>query len=154
MRSPYGGMKNWLVAIVLVVLVAGSLGVGYFVGSTQRVTTTATVYGPFKIVFQQIAKCPNIGYLAPWSIVLSNGESITAPANGTSVESGSFESGSPNNPSTITFYVTNGNYTFSVTPASIMLTPATGTVTVDNQDVVVTLQQGGEPFSCGSSSTG
>ena len=142
-----------IVSLLVIAILAGATA-GYFVGSTQRVTTTAIVYGPFKIVFQQIAKCPNIGYLAPWSVVLSNGESITAPANGTSVESGSFESGSPNNPSTITFYVTNGNYTFSVTPASIMLTPATGNVTVDNQDVAVTLEQGGEPFSCGSSSTG
>ena len=142
-----------IVSLLVIAILAGATA-GYFVGSTQRATTTVSVYGPFKIVFQQIAKCPNIGYLAPWSVVLSNGESITAPANDTSVESGSFESGSPTNPSTITFYVTNGNYTFSVTPASIMLTPATGNVTVDNQDVVVTLQQGGEPFSCGSSSTG
>ena len=147
-------MRNGVIVSLLVIAILAGATAGYFVGSTQRVTTTVSVYGPFKIVFQQIAKCPNIGYLAPWSVVLSNGESITAPANGTSVESGSFESGSPTNPSTITFYVTNGNYTFSVTPASIMLTPATGNVTVDNQDVVVTLQQGGEPFSCGSSSTG
>ena len=141
-------MRNGVVVSLLVIAILAGATSGYFVGSTQRVTTTVSVYGPFKIVFQQIAKCPNIGYLAPWSVVLSNGESITAPANGTSVESGS-----PNNPSTITFYVTNGNYTFSVTPASIMLTPATGNVTVDNQDVAVTLRQGGEPFSCGSSST-
>ena len=54
-------------------------------------------------------------------------------------------------PPTIIFYVTNGNYGFSITPANL-LTPATGNVTVDNQDVVVTLEQ--ELFSCGSTTGG
>ena len=143
-------MQNRLVAVVLVVLVAGSLGIGYLAGSTQKATTTVTAYGPFKLVFQQVAKCANLGYLAPWGVDLSNGESITAPPNATFP---GYFSGSPSNPSTITFYVTKGDYTFHVLPAGSGLTPADGSVTVTNQDVVVTLQQGGEPFSCGSSTT-
>jgi hypothetical protein len=35
-------MRNGLVAVMLVILVAGSLGVGYFAGSSNRLTTTAT----------------------------------------------------------------------------------------------------------------
>lgn len=107
--------------------------------------------GPFALVFQQVAKCASIGYLAPWQVTLSNGESITAPPNG-NISQG-YASGSPTNPSTITFYVTNGNYTFSVSGAANSLTPATGEVTVDNGNVVIFLYQGGEPFSCGSTTT-
>jgi hypothetical protein len=140
-------MKSGLVAIVLVVLVAGSLGIGYFVGSTQRVATTVSVYAPFKLVFQQIATCQNMGYIAPWKVVLSDGESMTAPPNATLP--GYYGVGTTN-PSTITFYVANGNYTFSVTPAG-PLTPASGNVTVDGQDVVVSLGQ--VIASCGSSTT-
>lgn len=143
-------MKNRLLAAVLVVLVAGSLGIGYLAGSTQRATTTVTAYGPFKLVFQQVAKCANLGYLAPWGVDLSNGESLTAPPNATFP---GYFGGSPTNPSMIIFYVPNGDYTFHVLPAGSGLTPANGNVTVDNQNVVVALQQGGEPFSCGSTTT-
>jgi hypothetical protein len=107
--------------------------------------------GPFALVFQQVAKCASIGYLAPWQVTLSNGESLTAPPNG-NISQG-YASGSPANPSTITFYVTNGNYTFSISGAANSLTPATGKVTVDDGNVVIFLYQGGEPFSCGSTTT-
>src|SRR5689334_22384213 len=36
-------MRNAVVAVVLVILVAGSLGIGYFVGSNNRQTTTTTI---------------------------------------------------------------------------------------------------------------
>ena len=36
-------MRNWLVAVVVVIMVAGSLGVGYFDGYSNRQTTTTTV---------------------------------------------------------------------------------------------------------------
>jgi len=148
-------------ALALVAVVAGSLGAGYLLGSTQpmaarvnteSVTTTTTVTvpsGQFELVFRQIALCPNLGFIAPWKVVLSNSESILAnPPNGTSTVCCS---ASQTNPSTITFFVTNGNYTFSVFPANL-LTPANGSVTVNSQDVVVTLGQ--ELFSCGSTTEG
>ncbi len=150
-------MRSAVITVAIAALVAVSLWVGYLAGSTQRMTTTVNVTssdqfvtsGQFELVFRQTALCPNLGFIAPWKVVLSDTESITAnPPNGTSTICCS---ASTTNPSTITFYVTNGNYTFSVTPAN-MLTPATGKVTVDNQDVVVTLGQ--ELFSCGSTTKG
>ena len=140
-------MRKLVTAVALVALVVGSLGVGYFVGSSQEaphrtVTETSNVY---ELVFKQITNCLNLGYLAPWSVTLSNGQSITAQ-NGNSTQCCS---GSPSNPSTITFLVTNGNYSFSDTPPQ--LTPNAGTVTVDNQDTVVNLDL--SFISCGSTST-
>jgi len=155
-------MRSAVFALALVAVVAGSLGAGYLLGSTQptaakvnteSVTTTTTVTvpsGQFELVFRQIALCPNLGFIAPWKVVLSNGESMSAPPNA-NFSDGVAYGGSPTFPSTITFYVTNGNYVFSVTPANL-LTPATGNVTVDNQTAVVTLGQ--ELSSCGSTTAG
>jgi hypothetical protein len=154
-------MRSAVVAVGLVIIVVVGLAVGYFAGSTQRVTTTLTVPSrvtttltvpsdEFELTFRQTALCPNLGFIAPWKVVLSNRESMTAPPDvnfSTNMAYGS----SPTFPSMITFYVPNGNYTFSVTPSSL-LTPATGNVTVDNQEVVVTLGQ--MLFSCGSTTAG
>ena len=130
-------MRRLAIAVALVTLVVGSLGVGYFVGSSQEkaphqtVTETSNVY---ELVFRQVTPCPNIGYLAPWTVTLSNGQSVTAEnANSTQCCGGS-----PSNPSTITFLVANGNYSYSVIGEN-RLTPNAGTVTVDNQEVVVSL---------------
>ena len=149
-------MRKAVIAIAVAALVAVSLLAGYLAGSTQKVTTTVRVTsdqfvtsGQFELVFRQTALCPNLGFIAPWKVALSNSESILAnPPNGTSTVCCS---ASKTNPSTITFYVTNGNYTFSVFPANL-LTPASGSVTINDQDVVVTLGQ--ELFSCGSTTEG
>lgn len=141
-------MRRAVIAAALAALVAGSMGVGYLVGSEYPAFKAVTVTSnQFELVFRQANVCPNLGYIAPWKVVLSNGESIKALMN----PSASAPSASPTNPSTIIFVITSGNYTFSVTPANIF-TPTKGTVTVDNHDTTVTL----EPFfaSCGSTTTG
>ena len=112
--------------------------------TTQTVTETSNVYN---LVFRQTTPCPNIGYFAPWSVTLSNGQSVTAEdANSTQCCGGSTI-----NPSIIALLVPSGNYSYSTTPPN-RFTPGTGTVTVDNQEVVVNL----EVFmaSCGSTTTG
>ncbi|MHB8568513.1 MAG: hypothetical protein ACYC7D_14955 [Nitrososphaerales archaeon] len=102
----------------------------------------------FELVFRQVSRCINLGFIAPWTVVLSNRESITAnPPNGTSTICCGI---SQSNPSTIIFNVTSGTYTFSVTPNLLM--PASGTVTVDDQNTTATLGQ--ELASCGSTTTG
>lgn len=153
-------MRNAVVAVALAAVVICGLGAGYLVGSTQRVTATTTVTittttisvpsGQFELAFRQTALCPNLGFVAPWKVALSNGESISFPthANFSSPAALTF---SQSFPSTFTFYVTDGTYGFSVMPANVFR-PATGNVTVDNQDVVVTLGQ--ELFSCGSTTAG
>jgi hypothetical protein len=78
-------------------------------------------------------------------VTLSNGQSVTAE----DAHSTQCCGGSPTNPSIITFLVAKGNYSYSVTPSN--LTPHTGTVTVGNQEVVVTLDF--HISSCGSSTT-
>jgi hypothetical protein len=110
--------------------------------STDTVTTNSSVGD---LVFRQYTPCPNIGYIAPWSVTLSNGQSVTADYGNYTVCCG----GSPGNPSIITFLVAKGNYSYSVIPTN--LTPHTGTVTVGNQEVVVTLDF--HISSCGSSTT-
>jgi hypothetical protein len=97
-------------------------------------------------VFKQITPCPNIGYFAPWSVTLSNGQSATALNANFSQP----YSGSPNNPSIIAFLVPNGSYSYSVSPPN-RFTPGAGTVTIDNQEVIVTLYV--FIASCGASTT-
>jgi len=112
--------------------------------TTLLVSTSTTNLG--ELVFRQVTPCPNLGYFAPWSVTLSNGLSVTA-------ENANFSqccSASPSNPSTITILVANGNYSFSVTPTN-RFTPNAGTVTVENQEVVVNL--GLFMASCGSTTT-
>ena len=115
---------------------------------TTTITATSTAAetsGVGDLVFKQSTPCPNIGYIAPWTVTLSDGQSVTAEGN-----SSQCCGGSPNNPSIIAFLVPNGNYTYSVT-AENRLTPSAGTVTVDNEEVVVTL--GLFLSSCGPSTT-
>lgn len=110
-------------------------------------TSTMTLASDaYELVFRQVTACPNIGYFAPWNVTLSNGQSITALNANFSQP----YSGSPNNPSIITFVVPNGNYSYTVTPPN-RFTPGAGTVIVDNQEVVINL----EVFmaSCGSTTT-
>jgi hypothetical protein len=114
--------------------------------STTSVHTATETSNVNELVFRQVTPCPNLGYLAPWSVTLSNGQSVTAEnANSTQCCGGS-----PSNPSIITFLLASGNYSYSVTPPS-RFTPNSGTVTVDNQEVVVNL----DLFlsSCGSTTT-
>src|SRR5208283_4234026 len=151
--------------LALAIIVAGAvIGAGIFASSyhgtamtvtrtsvetttmftTLLVSTSTTNVG--ELVFRQVTPCPNLGYFAPWSVTLSNGLSVTA-------ENANFSqccSASPGNPSTITFLVANGNYSYSVTPTN-RFTPTTGTATVDNEQVVVDL----DVFmaSCGSTTT-
>lgn len=119
---------------------------------TTTVTTTATqnttvTSNRFELVFRQVTPCPNLGFFASWSVTLSDGESVTA----LNANFSQCCSAAPNNPSIITFLVANGNYSFSVTPSN-RFTPSAGTVTVDNQEVVINL----DVFmsSCGSTTTG
>jgi hypothetical protein len=114
--------------------------------STTSVQTATETSNVNELVFRQITPCPNIGYFAPWSVTLSNGQSVTALNANFSQP----YSGSPNNPSIITFLIGNGNYSYSVTPPN-RFTPGAGTVTVGNQEVVVNL--GVFMASCGSSTT-
>jgi hypothetical protein len=113
--------------------------------STTGVQTANETSGVGDLVFRQVTPCPNIGYIAPWSVTLSDGQSVTAEGN-----SSQCCGGSPSNPSIITFLVLDGNYTYSVTAAN-RLTPSAGTVTVDSQEAVVSL----DLFlsSCGSTTT-
>jgi hypothetical protein len=113
--------------------------------STTGVQTANETSGVGDLVFRQVTPCPNIGYIAPWSVTLSDGQSVTAEGN-----SSQCCGGSPSNPSIITFLVPDGNYTYSVTAAN-RLTPSAGTVTVDSQEAVVSL----DLFlsSCGSTTT-
>ena len=126
----------------------GTTYIGSSSASTPSTVSSTPASNQFKLVFKQTPNCPNLGFVAPWTVSLSDGQSITAnPWFGTSTICCS---GSVNNPSTITFYLANGNYTFSVTPN--LLTPAKGSVIVDNNDTVVTLVT--QYFSCGSTTTG
>ncbi len=112
--------------------------------TTQTVTETSNGYD--LLVFRQITPCPNLGYLAPWSVTLSNGESARA----LNANFSQCCSASPSNPSVIAFLVANGNYSYSTMPSS-SFTPGAGTVAVDNQEVVVELDL--FFFSCGSTTT-
>ncbi len=117
--------------------------------STMTITSTeilTSVSNVGDLIFKQITPCSNIGYFAPWSVTLSNGQSETALNANFSQP----YSGSPNNPSIIAFLVPNGNYSYSVSPAN-RFTPGAGAVTVDNQEVLVTLYV--FMASCGSSTT-
>jgi hypothetical protein len=111
--------------------------------TTQTATETSNAS---ELVFRQITPCPNLGYFGPWSVTLSNGESATA----LNANFSQCCSASPGNPSIIAFLVANGNYSYSVTPTN-RFTPTTGTVTVDNQEVVVNLDV--LMASCGSTTT-
>lgn len=142
-------MRGTVLAGLLIVVILVAVVVGYLTVSTHSVTKTVTASGThFSLVFHQVSNCPSLGFIAPWRVTLSNGESITAlPPNGTSSECCT---ASPTYQSTIVFHVTSGNYTFYVTPLN-MLTPSNGSVTVSDQDVAVAL--GTDFFSCGSTTT-
>lgn len=147
-----------VVSIVAVVVIVAAL-TGYLVGIGQRVpserstvtsTSTSTVTRTvlthewlFGLSFNQTAKCPNLGFIAPWSVTLSDGTSITEPPNGNFSECCS---ASPENPSSITFYVPSGVYSFQIKPNLLFSTNAS--VTVSNKDVEVAVFQ--TLFSCGS----
>ena len=141
-------MRRAAIAVVLVVLVVGSPGVAYIAGSSQKKTTqnTTVTSSRFELAFTQVPTCPKLGFIAPWSVALSDGEKVTALNESSPQCCGS----SPTNPSTITFLVPDGNYSFSVQPSSRFM-PSDGTVVVDDQAVVVSLGQ--VVFSCGSTST-
>lgn len=136
--------KKTIVTVSVLLIVAAASG--YYVGSRNIATTTITVSGVrFYLMFNQVSRCPNLGYLAPWRVSLSDGEVASAfPPYTNDTECCS---ASPTNPPTITFHVPNGNYTYEVSPSN-ELSPANGSVAVNGQNATVELSQ--EIASCGS----
>lgn len=105
--------------------------------------TILTHQGLFELSFNQTARCNNLGFIAPWSVALSDGTSITEPPDANFSECCS---ASPQNPSSIVFYVPSGTYSFQIKPN--LLFPTNGTVSISNQSVVVDVGQ--VISSCGS----
>jgi len=131
------------VALVCLALVVVALASGYLIGSTTRTTTTQTTsasQGLHNLIFLQGFTC--LGQpqnILPWSVTLSNGETITEPPNG------NFSNPTiTSSQAAIVFKVPDGNYSFKISP--IALIPTNGTVEINNGDEVVTLTQ---PEICG-----
>ena len=148
-------IKVLLVVLILLIVAAVS---GYVIGVGQQapsqvkstVTSTSTVtqtvlthQGLYELSFNQTAECPNLGFVSPWSVTLSDGASVTEPPNANFSDSYSV---SLKNPSAIVFYVPSGVYSFQIKPN--LLGPPNGTVTVSGQNAVVRVGQ--VILSCGS----
>ena len=141
-----------LVVALFVIVIAVSAGTGYLAGvANQRTvtpTTTETAYSTqarFDLIFVQNALCPHsIGYIIPWTVTLSDNQSITSDAKVQCCTN------SLDGPSVIGFSVPTGAYSYSITPDNI-LTPAEGTVTVESQGTTVMVNQ--MLASCGSTTT-
>jgi hypothetical protein len=152
-------MRDQITAILLLVLIAGSLGVGYFTGlsnrqvttvtSTTTITSTKTITSTsgtftarvYDVTFQQIPCAGDI--VVPWAVTLSN-QTIIEPANGTLPPNGAFEESNAPNSTTIVFSVVSGEYSFTLKPSagwpSFNSGTGSGTVTVADVDVTIQLQ--------------
>jgi hypothetical protein len=102
-----------------------------------RVSSTSTSNGGtvFTITFQQAGTCNPTIYAPKWSVTLGN---ITKSAQTNNTASNT-EYAEPLPPPPIVFSVTNGVYQYSIGPSNDEFQPASGTVTVNGADVVVTV---------------
>jgi hypothetical protein len=126
--------------------------------TTSSSSTTSSTSSPsFDLIFDQVNTCPPNTALAgewliPWEVSLSNGMSAAQPGNDTSraTETTLGYMGTTNSSySTIVFQVTDGSYSYTVSPSgSGTLTPGSGSVVVEGSNATVPVDF--VPYSCGS----
>jgi hypothetical protein len=112
---------------------------------TSGTSTAGTVY---TVTFQQAGTCNPTIYAPKWSVTLGN-ETRSAQTNNSASNT---EYAEPLPPPPIVFSVADGVYQYSVGPSNDGFQPASGTVTVNGADVVVTVT--GPATSCTMVATG
>jgi hypothetical protein len=98
-------------------------------------TGTSNADTMFNVTFQQAGTCNPTIYAPKWSVTLGN---ITKSAQTNNTASNT-EYAEPLPPPPIVFSVTNGVYQYGIGPSNDEFQPASGTVTVNGADVVVTV---------------
>ena len=123
--------KATLVSVILVAFFAGS-AFGFFLLSAS---TSRQAYA---LAFTQQGACG--GWGAPWSVALNGHTTVIAPPNTSLPSPNSLQSiavgTNYQNDSVILFHVTDGAYTYAVSPSYFF---SNGTVTISGADTVVTV---------------
>jgi hypothetical protein len=162
--ASYSGISSILVVTIIVVIIVVSSLALYF-GFNYDLSPPSTTSGvfPYALTFSQYSICPASSSLynstyVPWSVTLSNGVNITTkvqPANSAVPNSSSSITGMPYNKqySTITFYVANGLYSYTLGPRNFYVnqTSTSGSVTINGNNATVYVNF--EPYSCGAEVT-
>lgn len=158
------GVSTIIVAVIVVVIVVlSSLG-AYFVINYKQTPSSQDRY---LLTFDQIPLCQSPSQslynqiFIPWYVTLSNGVNSTTkvqPANSSSLPNpNNGVGGAPNNSTqyaTITFYVRNGQYNYTLGPPNyyyVNRTSSSGLVTIDGNNATVDFSL--RLASCGSSVT-
>ena len=109
------------------------------------VTTTETAQ-LFELVFNETGYCSPAVYPAPWAVTLNNKTTLVEPPNASlPLPENGVTSYSPSNKnySMIVFSVPNGTYNYTIYPKVIFR--QSGTVTVNNSDVLIQVIGTGVP---------
>ena len=139
--------KATLISVIVVVFLVGS-AFGFYL--LPRLTLNQTSQQMHVLAFTQQGACSPTLWVAPWDVVL-NGHTTSASPSNASLPIPSHEATvSPHygNLSVIGFYLPNGVYVWASEPDTV---GHTGTVTINGNDVVVTVY--GPVLGCTSTVT-
>jgi hypothetical protein len=143
-------MRNGVVAVLLVAVIALGAGAGYLVGTENGHTTTLQTHG---VEFVQESNCPYESLIVPWGVEVGH-QTVTQPSNATlplSYASSRLTSNSTY--STIWFSLPQGTYTYSILPNNFHGQEVSGNVTVDGSGVVVPVTAFITAMGCSSTSS-
>jgi hypothetical protein len=165
-NSIHVGVSTIVVAIIVVVIVALTSIGGYLVVNYKPSSSSSSSQTRYELTFDQISPCGPSSSLykaifIPWYVTLSSGVNTTSkvqPTNSSvqAANSANGLGGSPNNTeyATITFYVPNGQYSYTIGPPnyfSVNRTSSIGSVTINGGNAAVDLNP--QLASCGSTVT-
>lgn len=161
-----------IIGLVIVISLISGVGLESIITHSSTITTFQTVYSSstvtvsqtatriinesagnrLELIFNQTAGFCNVpAFITPWSVTLSDGESITEPPNSNFSDCcGVTPVNTP-----IVFDLPPGDYSYSLQPNLLTtpngtVTPPDGTVSITNRDVLVQLNH---IQSCGTTST-
>lgn len=122
--------------------------------SVSSLTTTSSSSLPtgtqvYEVSFRQPGVCSPPVYGAPWSVTIDNETVVEPPTASPPLPNTTlFSTPSNSNYSVIAFSLPNGVYPYHIDPEYV-LTPFSGTVTVDGSDVTIDV---GDIYSCTTTS--
>ncbi len=126
-----------LLSVVVVMLFGGIVLLGYDLTHFSNSSTKET--GLHQLVFIQQARCPYGGWLYPWAVTLSNGQTKVNPQNASLNVSVENDSQNDSGYSEISFIVPSGTYGYTIIPATYF--SQSGNVTVSGSDASVQVFQ-------------
>lgn len=110
---------------------------------TKTLTTNSSNSQQYYVVFQQIGACTPEFWGIPWSVTIGNLTLVQPPNTPIPINNGTLYGTTNLNYTTITFLLSNGVYSFRVSPTLFFFTPTTGTVTVSGSNVTVPIRYTG-----------